>query len=147
MPTLESLFLKHQKECVRLNDHQSKREVRSSFRSRKKIKDLRNQCLSMCPGAIQIRDLIHLCSNVDDYLLLTFLFQKMGFKSHCEIVYSTLLSKLSRTQELIKVGRQMISYGYSGGYDFISKANSCVTNVYERILVQETIDRYDMASG
>lgn len=140
MKALVEIFRNYQLESIRLKKSTNERRLRSASRSKQKITLFKSKALALSPSALEIRDLVGYCKSVEDYLFITFLFYKSGHKNHVALIYDTLLQKLDRTQDLIKIGKQMISYGFSGGYDFISKASKNVTNVYERILVQETMD-------
>lgn len=140
MKALVEIFKNYQLESLRLKKSTTERRLRSAAKSKQKINLQKSKALALDPNALEIRDLVGYCKSVEDYLFITFLFYKTGHKNHVSLIYDTLLHKLDRTQDLIKIGKQMISYGFSGGYDFISKANRNVANVYERILVQETID-------
>ena len=140
MKALIEVFKNYQLESQRLKKSTSERRAKSASTSRHKIILHKSKAVALEPSALEIRDLVGYCKSVEDYLFITYLFYKCGHRSHLDIVYQTLLHKLDRTQDLIKIGKQMIVYGFSGGYDFISKANKNVSNVYERILVQETMD-------
>jgi len=140
MKALLETFKNYQLESQRLKKSTNERRTRAAATSKHKINLHKSKAVGLAPSALEIRDLVGYCKSVEDYLFITFLFYKCGHKSHLDIIYQTLLQKLDRTQDLVKIGKQMISYGFSGGYDFISKANKQVANVYEKILVQETLD-------
>lgn len=140
MRELLEIFKKQQIESNRLRVATAERRTRAITTSKYKLVLLRSTALALNPNALDIRELVGYCVSVEDYLFITYLFFKTGHKEHLEIIYQTLLQKLDRTQDLVKIGKQMIVYGFSQGYDFIIKANSCVSNVYERILVQETME-------
>ena len=140
MKALLEIFKNYQLESERLKKSTSERRVRSAATSKQKMSLHKSKAVALLPSALEIRDLVGYCKSVEDYLFITFLFYKCGHKNHLDIIYQTLLQKLERTQDLVKIGKQMISYGFSGGHDFLSKASKQVSNVYERILVQETLD-------
>lgn len=140
MRELVEIFKKQQVESNRLRTATAERRSRSMSTSKHKLTLLRSSALALRPNALQIRELVGYCQSVEDYLFITYLFFKTGHKDHLDIVYQTLLQKLDRTHDLVKIGKQMIAYGFSQGHDFITKANRCVSNVYERILVQETME-------
>ncbi len=147
MKTLTILFKKHQTELLRLKNAMSERRVKATATCKHKIQLIKSQSLALEPSALDIRELIGECSMVEDYLFITYLFFKTGHKNHTKVVYDTLLMKLDRASDLVLIGKQMASYGQSGAYDFFSKASTCVNNVYERILVQETFENASLGYG
>lgn len=140
MKALTQIFNKHQVELTRLKSALAEKRVRSVATSKHKITLLKSQALALSPTALDIRELVGNCNTVEDYMFITFLFFQTGHKGHLTIVFDTLFLKLERAQDLILIGKQMISFGMNGGYDFFSKANTCALTVYERIMVQETFD-------
>lgn len=140
MKALTELFKKHQAEIIRLKASLSEHRVRATATSKHKIKLIKSEAIALKPSALDIREIVGECAMVEDYLFITFLFHQTGHKNHASVVYDTLLMKLDRASDLIMIGKQMISYGFSNGYNFFSKASTCANNVYERILVQDTFE-------
>lgn len=147
MRALTEIFKKHQAELLRLKSAMAERRVKAAATSKHKITLIKSQALALNPSALDIRELVGDCSMVEDYLFITFLFNQTGNKGHMHVVYDTLLLKLDRAADLILIGKQMINFGLAEGYEFFSKASTCVTNVYERILVQETFDNNSLGYG
>jgi hypothetical protein len=142
MKALKELFLKHQVETSRLKKAMSERRVKSTATSKHKMRLIKSQAVALQPNALDIRSLIDDCKMLDDYLFITFLFHQTGYKKHMQVVYDTLFTKLDRSSDLILIGKQMMAYGFSGAYEFFSKASSCASNVYDKILVQETYESF-----
>lgn len=140
MKALKELFKNYQLESLRLKKSTAERRMRSASTSKHKIRLIKSKAVALTPSALEIRDLVGMCKSVEDYLFITFLFNANGHKHHLEIVCETLLQKLDRTQDLVKLGKQMISFGMNRGFDFIQKASETTQTVYEKILVQETMD-------
>lgn len=147
MRALTEIFKKHQTELLRLKNAMAERRVRAAATSKHKITLIKSQALALKPSALDIRELVGDCNMVEDYLFITFLFNQTGNRGHMQVVYDTLLIKLDRASDLILIGKQMITFGLAGGYEFFSKASTCANNVYERILVQETFDNASFAYG
>ena len=147
MKALTEIFSKHQLELTRLKSAIAEKRIRSVSTSKHKIKLYKSQAVALNPTALDIREIVGSCNMVEDYMFITFLFFQTGHKNHMNIVYDSLLPKLNRVQDLILIGKQMISFGLSGGYDFFSKANRCALTVFERIMVQETFENSNVEYG